>query len=177
MTAAHEGRGVLVIGAFSDAGAYVHAASEAVRRVASPCCLTPFPVEGLDDVLGLGRSRLPRWIFAGGVAGASTGFGMQYFAMAVDYSFNVGGRPLNSWPAFLPITFELMVLFGALTAFLGVILYCGLPRLYRPEFESALVRRASRDRMVLVLHADREGAEALLQFLREAGADETEVLE
>ena len=73
---------------------------------------TPYPVEGLAGELGMGKTRMPFVVLVGGLVGAGVGFSMQYFSMAIKYTFNSGGRPYNSWPAFIPIAFELLVLVG-----------------------------------------------------------------
>jgi len=80
---------------------------------------SPFPIEELDEAIGFKRSTLPLIVFAGGVLGALGGFFMQYWMEVVDYPLIVGGKPFNSWPAFIPITFEMTVLCAAFAAVLG----------------------------------------------------------
>jgi hypothetical protein len=93
---------------------------------------TPRPIEALQTLLAPTRSTLPRSVFIAGACGASLALGTQWFCNAWDYPLNVGGRPPFSLPAFIPITFELMVLFAALTAFFGVLHRAGLPNLTHP---------------------------------------------
>jgi len=114
---------------------------------------TPYPVEGLSEELGLTRSRVPFVVLVGGLVGAAGGFFMQYWAMAVDYPFNVGGRPYNSWPVFIPITFEMMVLVAALAALLGMFYLNGLPMPYHPVFHLSRFARATQDRFFLCIEA------------------------
>ncbi|HEY2417133.1 MAG TPA: DUF3341 domain-containing protein [Steroidobacteraceae bacterium] len=114
---------------------------------------TPYPVEGLATALGLKHSRIPSLVFCGALAGGGVGFLMQYYTMAVDYPFNSGGRPLNSWPAFIPITFELLVLVSSLSAFLGMLFLNGLPMPNHPVFSVPGFERASQDRFFLCIEA------------------------
>src|ERR1700722_8056425 len=79
---------------------------------------TPYAIEGLAEELGEPKTRIPLVVLIGGLVGAGAGFLMQYWSMAVDYQMNVGGRPLNSWPAFFPIAFEMMILVASISAFL-----------------------------------------------------------
>lgn len=114
---------------------------------------SPFPVEGLDEAMGLGPTRLPLLVLLGGLAGGAGGFALQYYLTAVDYPLNVGGRPLNSWPAFIVIAFELTVLVAALTAVLGMLTLNGLPRPHHPVFNVPRFALATRDRFFLAIEA------------------------
>ena len=114
---------------------------------------TPYPLGQTDDRLGLGRSRLPRFIFAGGLLGAILGYGIQWYADVVSYPQNVGGRPVHATPAFIPATFEATVLGAALVAFFGVLLALRLPELWAPVFEIDGFERSSVDRYWLGVDA------------------------
>jgi hypothetical protein len=95
---------------------------------------TPFPVDGLAEALGPRSNRVAPIVFGGGLLGGLTGYFMQWYSAVVDYPINVGGRPLHSWPAFIPITFEMTVLGAALSAVLGMLALNGLPRPHHPVF-------------------------------------------
>jgi len=128
---------------------------------------TPYAVEGLAEELGLQRTSVPLVVLIAGLVGASAGFFMQFYAMAVNYRFNVGGRPPNSWPAFLPVTFEMMVLVAALAALFGMFFLNGLPRPHHPVFNVPGFARATQDRFFLCVEAtdpkfDREATRAFL---------------
>jgi hypothetical protein len=117
---------------------------------------TPQPVEGLSEAMALRPSLMPKIVAAGAVLGALTGYFLQYYVSVVDWPLNVGGRPLHSWPAFIPITFELAVLFGAGAAFLGMLALNGLPRPYHPVFNVPRFAYASRNRFFLLIRAEDE---------------------
>jgi hypothetical protein len=129
---------------------------------------TPYTVEGLAEYLDLPQTRVPFVVLMGGLIGAGVGFFMQYWSMAVDYPLNVGGRPTNSWPAFIPVTFELMVLVACLAAILGMFFLNGLPQPYHPVFNVARFARASQDRFFLCIEAldPKFGLEGTRQFLQ-----------
>ena len=97
---------------------------------------TPYPVEELSRALRLKSSPLPYLIAAGGAMGALSGFAMQAYAQAIDYPQNIGGRPMLSWPAYIPITFELTILLAALAGVLGLFVLTRLPQPYHPLFNS-----------------------------------------
>lgn len=113
----------------------------------------PFPVEGLAKALGK-SNRIPLLVLLAGILGGASAYFMQWFANVVSYPLNVGGRPLHSWPAFVPITFELTVLGAALTAFFSVFVLSGLPKLYHPMFNLPEFERASQDRFFLCIEQD-----------------------
>jgi hypothetical protein len=132
---------------------------------------TPFPVEEVADALGLHHSRLPWVVFGGALVGCVGGFLMQHYGAAVSYPLNIGGRPLFSWPAWIPITFELTVLLGALTAVLAMLGMNGLPQPYHPLFNVERFACASKDRVFLCVEArdpkfDLEATKNLLAGLR-----------
>ncbi len=114
---------------------------------------TPYTVEGLSAELGLPRTRVPFVVLVAGIVGASVGFFMQWYSMAIDYPFNVGGRPTNSWPVFVPITFEVMVLVASFGALFGMLFLNGLPRPHHPVFNVPRFERASQDRFFLCIEA------------------------
>jgi len=111
---------------------------------------TPFPDHDVLHALEY-KNRLPWIVLAGGITGALVGFGLQYWASVVDYPLNVGGRPLNSWPSFVVITFELTILFAAGAAVLGMLALNGLPQPYHPCFNVPNFELASRNRFFLLL--------------------------
>ncbi len=125
---------------------------------------TPFPVHGMDKAMGIKRTILPIVVFVGGVSGTIAATALQIFTNSVrlhipfpipvtGYPFLVSGKPLISLPAFIPVIFELTILFAALTAVFGMFLMNGLPRLHHPLFRSAKFGRATNDRFFVVVEA------------------------
>ncbi|MBI4458934.1 MAG: DUF3341 domain-containing protein [Acidobacteria bacterium] len=123
---------------------------EGYRRVDA---YTPFPVDGLAEALGFRHTRVPLVTLLGGLVGGVSGYSLQYWTSVVDYPINVGGRPLHSWPAFIPVTFELSILGAALAAVLGMLALNGLPMPYHPVFHVPRFALASRDRFFLCIES------------------------
>lgn len=141
---------------------------------------SPFPIEGLAEALGHEYTAIPLFTLAGGIIGGLGGYFMEWIAMARLYPLNVGGRPLNSWPNFIPITFELTILIASVSAFLGVFILNQLPQPNHPVFNVPEFERASSDRFFLCIEAQdpKFGLQETRKFLEELGACKvTEVLE
>lgn len=114
---------------------------------------SPFPVHGLEKAMGLPRSRLPWVVFFMAMLGASGGFALQWWTSTQGYPLIISGKPLFSWPAFIPVTFELGVLFGALGALFGMFYFNGLPRWNHPLFNSARFAKATDDGFFVSIEA------------------------
>jgi len=114
---------------------------------------TPVPIEGLAEAIGFRSSWVQRLVFFAGLSGATGGFMLCWWMTVVAYPHNVAGRPLNSWPAYVPITFESMVLIACLTALVGMLALNGLPQPYHPVFNVERFEHASRDKFFLCIEA------------------------
>jgi hypothetical protein len=140
---------------------------------------TPFPIHELDAALKLPRTKLPWLVLGGGIAGMAAGFALQYWASVIQYPLNIGGRPLASWPAFIVPSYELTILFAALTAVIGMIALNGLPMPYHPVFNVPQFSSASADRFFLSIETrdpkfDLAETRAFLEGLHPLGVTEIE---
>jgi hypothetical protein len=144
-----------VMAEFDGPNELVHAARETYgagyRRING---YSPYPIEELWEAIGFTHSKLPLIVFIGGLLGGIGGFLMQYYIAVWDYPLNVGGKPLNSWPAFIPITFECTVLVAAFSAVLGMLVLNKLPQPYHPVFNAPNFAMATNDRFFLVVEAN-----------------------
>ena len=140
---------------FEDPTALVAAAHrahhEGYRRMDA---YTPFPIEELHEALGLHHTRLPLIVLIGGIVGCLAGYVLQYWVSALAYPLNVGGRPLHSWPSFLPVTFECTILGAALSTVFGMLALNGLPMPHHPVFNAPRFALASRNRFFLCIEAE-----------------------
>jgi ActD protein len=139
---------------------------------------TPFPVHGLAEALDFHQTHIPLVVLLGGMAGGLGGYVLQYWINVIDYPLNVGGRPLHSWPSFIPVTFELTILVAALAAVLGMLALNGLPMPYHPLFNVPRFAMVTRDGFFLCIEArdpkfDRNETRRFLESI--AARDITEV--
>jgi hypothetical protein len=140
---------------------------------------TPFPVHNLDKAMGLGPSYLPWLVLIAGISGATLAMLLMVWTSAYDYPLNIGGKPLFSIPAFIPITFEVTILFSGLTAVFGMFLLNGLPTFHHPLFDIASFAKVTDDKFFLMIETrDRKyDREKVAEFLRNTGASSTVVVE
>jgi hypothetical protein len=140
---------------------------------------TPFPIEEVWEAIGHHKSPVPLVVLIGGIVGGLSGFFLQYWVSAIEYPLNVGGRPYNSWPAFIPVTFECTILGAVLAAVAGVFIINGLPEPYHPVFNVPRFAFASRDRYFLCIEAtdpkfDRDTARELLRDVKASEVSDVE---
>jgi hypothetical protein len=137
---------------FANPADLIHAAertyAEGYRKIDA---YTPFPIEEVSEAIGFHRSGVPLVVLIGGLLGCLSGYAMQYWISAINYPINIGGRPLNSWPAFIVVTFEMTILFAGLAAVFGMLALNGLPMPYHPVFNVPRFAFATKDRFFLII--------------------------
>ena len=131
---------------------------------------TPFPIEELTEALHMHHNKLPLIVLIGGILGGLSGYLLQYYVTVVYFPINIAGRPLHSWPAYIIITFEMTILFGALSCVLGLLGLCRLPEPYHPVFNVPRFAFASRNRFFLCIEStdplfDKEKTSEFLESL------------
>ena len=140
----------------------------------------PYPVEGLAEAVGFEHSRIPALVLIGGVVGGAGGYFLQWYAAVRSYPENIGARPLHSWPMFIPVTFELTILFAAFAAVFGMLGLNGLPMPYHPVFNvERFAVHASQDRFYLAIEANDPKFDhtATRSFLQTLGAKDVSDVE
>jgi hypothetical protein len=140
---------------------------------------SPYPIEELSEALHFHHSPLPKLVLAGGILGLLAGFCLEYWASVIEYPMNIGGRPLNSWPAFIIPAYEPTILFAAATAVLGMLALNGLPEPYHPVFNVPSFVLATRDRFFICIEATdpRFDRRETRSFLTSLGASEVSEVE
>jgi hypothetical protein len=162
-----------VMAEFDSAQAVVDAARKTMAHGFTKVeAYSPVPIEELNDIIHKTRTVLPKLVLAGGLTGMATGFALQYWASVIEYPMNIGGRPLASWITFIIPSYELTILFAALTAAIGMIVLNGLPQPYHPVFNVDRFAMCSSDKFFLVVESgdpkfDQQGT---AEFLRSTGA-------
>ena len=152
-----------------------HTSEAGYRRVDG---YSPFPIDGLAEAIGFPRTKLPISVFCGGIIGCCGGFFLQWWPNVIGYPQNIGGKPWDSWPAFIPITFELTILCAALSATFGMLVLNGLPSPYHPVFNVERFAQVTKDRFFLLIESNdpKFDPQQTRQFLAELHAREvTEV--
>lgn len=162
-----------VLGEFSDADCLLDAAHK-VREAGyeRTDAYAPMPIHGLAEALGAKRTKLPYIVLLGGIVGGLAGYGLCYYCSVIAYPMNIGGRPVHTWPAFIPVTFETTILGAAISAVLGMLALNGLPTPYHPLFNVPEFSLASQNRFFICIEAkDKKFDEvAASDFLRSIGA-------
>ena len=165
---------------FASADALVQGArkmyAEGYRRLDT---YSPFPIEPAWEAIGAHDTRLQKLVLGGGIAGAIGGFGLCYWTQVIAYPLNIGGRPFNSWPSFIPVTFEVTILVAALTTVFGMLALNGLPMPYHPVFNVKRFSLASSEAFFLSVEADdpKFDRKATLDFMKTIGAREINEVE
>jgi hypothetical protein len=168
------------IGEFSDPHQLVHAGKK-IREMGYTKldAMSPFPVHGIDDALGIPYSKLGWIVICIGLCGTATALGLIYYVGAINDKFVIGGKPLFDFTFSIPVTFELTVLFSSFAAVIGMLALNGLPKLYHPSLNYKNAHRASDDKFLLVIEADdpKFDPQKSADHLRSVGAAEVEVVE
>jgi hypothetical protein len=156
---------------FTEPADLIAAVRECAQRYRDVDAYAPYAVDGLAEALGFHRNRVPLATLIGGIVGGAGTYFLQWYSAVIDYPIDSGGRPLHSWPAFIPATFEITVLGAALACFLGMLLMNGLPRLNHPIFNAHDFDLASRNRFFVSVRAtdpafDREATRVFLEQLQ-----------
>ena len=138
---------------FADPRALVEAVRRCRERYRDVDAYAPYAVDGLAEALGVRKNRVPLVTLIGGLVGGAGIYFLQWYSAVVDYPINSGGRPLDSWPVFIPPTFEVTILGAALAAFFGMLFLNGLPKLHHPIFNAPEFELASRNRFFVAIRA------------------------
>ena len=140
---------------------------------------SPFPIEPAWEALHADDRRVQLFVLIGGITGCLAGFGLCYWTQVIAYPLNIGGRPFNSWPSFIPVTFETTILFAAFTAVIGMIALNGLPMPYHPVFNVPRFSRASQDGFFLAIEAadPKFDRSRTFEFLKNLGAKDVNEVE
>jgi len=141
---------------------------------------TPFPVHGLSDAIGFVDKKVPWTVFLCGISGTFLGYSMEWYTSVIDYPLNVGGRPLNALPAFIPVAYESTILLASFGAFFGMLIYNRLPQPYHSIFNTPQFQRASQDRFFLAIEArdpkyDRNSTRTFLEAQKPLNVSEVEI--
>jgi hypothetical protein len=138
----------------------------------------PMPVEGLAEAVGFKKNKVALAVLIGGICGCTGGYGLLYWITVIAYPHNVGGRPLHSWPSYIPITFECMILLASLTALVSMLMMNGLPQPYHPVFNVPQFERASRDGFFLCIESSdpKFHTAETVEYLKEIGGNEVTVV-
>lgn len=143
-----------LLGEFKDPESLLAAAEKAhARGYRAVEAYSPMPIHGLAEALGFRKNGVPLIVLGGGIAGAFTGFMMQFIATVLHYPQNIGGRPLFSWPSYTPVAYECTILFAAFSAVIGMIILNKLPMPYHPLFNVDSFSKASQDGFFLCVES------------------------